>query len=345
MSDTSNQNSNRRILVLGPSGQVGWELRRSLQSLGEVIVVGRTSGALEQPTWARQQKLSIDLAKPDSIRKVVRAVNPHVIVNAAAYTAVDKAEEQSELAMAINGTAPGILAEEAHRLDCGLIHYSTDYVFDGSGERSWREEDPTSPINVYGRTKLAGEEAIRTIGAGHLILRVCWVHGVHGANFVKTMLRLAAHRPELSIVSDQFGSPTSARVIADATAHILAQLPVQVSHELKSMGGTFHLACQGETNWCEYAQEIFRQARERGLSLEVKQVKPIPTSAYPVPAKRPLNSRMNCQKLAERFQIRPPHWKIALGHVLEEFIRLSPIDQELAGRSPLLTPLSEDHAA
>lgn len=344
MFDTSEPNDIRRILLLGPMGQVGWELRRSLQSLGEVIAVGRNA-AVEQPAWVRQQKLTIDLAKPDSIRKVVRVVQPHLIVNAAAYTAVDRAEEQTDLAMAINGIAPGVLAEEAQRLDCGLIHYSTDYIFDGSGERPWQEDDAPNPINAYGRTKLAGEEAIRAVDAAHIILRVCWVHGVHGANFVKTMLRLAAQRPELSIVNDQFGAPTSARVIADATANLLARMPCDITGELKERGGTFHWACQGETNWYDYALEIFRQARERGLSLLVKQVKPIPTSAYPVPAKRPLNSRMNCERLAERFHLTPPHWKVALGHVLEEFIRLVPADQDLAGRSPLLKPLAEDHAA
>ncbi len=256
--------------------------------LGEVISVGRVSLATEQPAWLKQQNLSIDLAKPDSIRKVIRAVKPNLIVNAAAYTAVDKAEEQADLALAINGAAPGVLAEEAQQLECGLIHYSTDYVFDGSGEKPWQEDDTPAPINTYGRTKLAGEAAIGAQGAGHLILRVSWVHGVHGANFVKTMLRLAANRTELSIVNDQVGAPTSARVIADATANILAQISSNTYHELKERGGTFHLACQGETNWYEYAQEIFRQARERGLSLAVKQVKPIPTNAVSGPCQKAL---------------------------------------------------------
>jgi dTDP-4-dehydrorhamnose reductase len=322
-------------------GQVGWELRRSLQGLGEVIPVGRT----RLPEQSAGERLSVDLANPDSVREVVRAVKPRLIVNAAAYTAVDKAEEQPDLAFAINGAAPGVLAEEAKRLECGLIHYSTDYVFDGGGDVPWQEDDVPSPINTYGQSKLQGEEAIRAADGGHLILRVSWVHGVHGANFVKTMLRLAANRPELSIVNDQVGAPTSARVIAEMTAQILAQLPRSAYHGLIETGGTCHLACQGVTNWYEYALEIFRQSRELGLSLAVNEVKPIPTTAYPVPAKRPLNSRMNCQKLAERFHLKPPHWKRALAHVLEEFIRLNPLDQELAGKSPLLKSLAEDHAA
>jgi dTDP-4-dehydrorhamnose reductase len=345
MSDASNRIPRRRILLLGPTGQVGWELRRSLQSLGEVISVGRVGESLESKSGRRQQALAMDLSKPDTIREVVRQVEPQVIVNAAAYTAVDKAEEQAELALAINGIAPGVLAEEARLRNCALIHYSTDYVFDGSGDRPWREEDDPAPINSYGRTKLTGEEAIRASGAGHLILRVSWVHGVHGANFVKTMLRLAAQRTELSIVNDQVGSPTSARVIADATANILAQLPFAPADDLKERGGTFHLTCQGETNWHEYALEIFRQARERGLSLAVQQVKPIPSTAYPVPATRPLNSRMNCRRLAERFHITPPDWQTALWHVLEDFIRVEARDQELAGRSPLLRSCTEENAA
>ncbi len=341
MSDSTKRNANRRILLLGPNGQVGWELRRSLQSLGDVISVARTENYRDP----QSQHYHLDLAKPESIRELVRQVQPNIIVNAAAYTAVDKSEEQAELAQRINGVAPGVLAEEAERSHCTLVHYSTDYVFDGSGEVAWTEADQPDPINTYGKTKLAGEEAIRATGAGHLVLRVSWVHGVHGANFVKTMLRLAAQREELAIVSDQIGAPTSARVIADATANIIAQLGSDAAGELKQTGGTFHLTCQGETNWHAYALEIFRQARARGLSLAVQRVKPIPSSAYPVPATRPLNSRMNCGRLAERFQIKPPAWQTALWHVLEEFLRVSPLDHELAGRSPLMRSLTEENAA
>jgi dTDP-4-dehydrorhamnose reductase len=278
----------------------------------------------DSPPPDQPHGLSVDLSKPDSIREVVRQVKPSLIVNAAAYTAVDKAEAEPELALAINGIAPGVLAEEARRIDCGLIHYSTDYVFDGSGSRPWREDDPPAPINTYGRTKLAGEEAIRASGCGHLILRVSWVHGVHGGNFVKTMLRLARDRAEVSIVNDQVGAPTSARVIADATLNILAQLPRDVASELQHAGGTFHLTRQGETNWHAYALEIFRQTRERGEKLAMEQVHPIPSSEYPVPATRPLNSRMGCGLLAERFQIEVPPWQTALWHVIEELTSISP---------------------
>ena len=247
--------------------------------------------------------------------------------------------------MAVNGVAPGILAEEAKRLGSGLVHYSTDYVFDGSGDHPWREDDTPAPINTYGKTKLSGEQAIGAGGAGHLILRISWVHGVHGANFVKTMLRLGGQRPELSIVSDQVGAPTSARVIADVTAQILAQCHSDTAGDLKERGGKLHLTCRGETNWHDYALEIFRQARERGLQLAVAQVKPISTSAYPVPAKRPLNSRMCCDKLAERFHLTPPDWQTALWHVMEELIRTNAADQQLFGKSPLEKSNTEENAA
>lgn len=327
----------KRILLLGPHGQVGWELRRALQGLGKVIALGRAVS----PT----NPVAVDLADSDSIRQAVRHVNPDLIVNAAAYTAVDKCEEETELAMAVNGTAPGILAEEAKRIDCGLVHYSTDYVFDGSGTRPWCEDDTPAPINAYGQSKLAGEEAIRAVGVSHLLFRVSWVHGVQGANFVKTMLRLAAERRELSVVNDQVGAPTSARVIADITAQVLAQTHRDPVGEWKERGGTIHLTCQGETNWHAYACEIFRQARERGLSLAIQRVQAIPSSQYPVPATRPLNSRMSCQRLAERFGLTPPTWQTALSHVMEELVRLNPADQALFGRSPLLAPKREENAA
>ncbi len=329
--------SRPKIFLVGSHGQVSWELRRSLQALGDVTAVDRYPWAFEP----RQ----IDLADADGLRKLVREIQPDLIVNAAAYTAVDKSEEEPELAMAINGIAPGILAEEAKRLGAGLVHYSTDYVFDGSGDRPWREDDTPAPINTYGKTKLAGEEAIRASGAGHLILRVSWVHGVHGANFVKTMLKLGAQRPELSIVNDQIGSPTSARVIADGTAQILAQCHRDTAGDFRERGGLLHLTCGGETNWYEFALEIFRQARELGLNLAVQQVKPIPTSAYPVPAKRPLNSRMNCEQLAERFHLIPADWQMALWHGMEELIRTDAIDQALFGTSPLAKSHTEENAA
>ena len=298
-------NRRPRILLTGPNGQVGWELSRSLQSQGEVIAVGHrpaTSGAA----------LAMDLSQPDDIRSVVRQVQPDLIVNAAAYTAVDKAESEVELATAINGVAPGVLAEEAKRARAALVHYSTDYVFDGGGKTPWREDDAIGPLNHYGASKLAGEEAIRAVDVPHLILRVSWVYGLHGANFVKTMLRLGAQRESLSIVDDQIGSPTSARAIADVTGHIIAQGCRDLRSFFRERGGVVHFACQGETSWCGFARTIFELAQAKGIALAVNSVTPIATSQYPTPARRPANSRLNCQRLAERFGLGAPTWQTAL---------------------------------
>jgi len=288
-----------RILLTGPNGQVGWELQRSLASLGEVIAADR-------------QRL--DLRNPDQIRKLVREIEPHLIVNAAGYTAVDKAEDEPELAMVINSAAPGVLAEEAKRVGAAIIHYSTDYVFDGSGEQAWREDDETGPLNVYGRSKLAGEQAIRAVGVEHLILRTSWVYGLHGNNFVKTMLRFGAERTALSVVVDQIGAPTSARVLADVTAQILAQARGDVVAMLNERGGTVHLTCGGETSWHGFAEEIFRLARTRGHSLTVQGVTSVTTENYPTRARRPRNSRLDCRRLRERFCLQPPAWEQALEH-------------------------------
>jgi dTDP-4-dehydrorhamnose reductase len=301
-----------KILLIGPSGQVGWELSRSLAPLGEVIHAGRQPGG----AIAAQRFEFLELAHPRQIRDVVRGVQPQLIVNAAAYTAVDKAEAQRELAMAINGVAPRILAEEARRAQAALVHYSTDYIFDGSGDIPWQEDDPAAPLNHYGATKLAGEEAIRAVGVPHLILRVSWVYGLHGANFVKTMLRLGEQRTELSIVDDQIGAPTSARVIADCTARILALGCNDWPGFFQQHGGLLHLACQGCTSWFGFAQRIFELARRRGAALAVKSQRPIPTSAYPTPARRPHNSRLNCQRLSQHFGLQPPTWEAALEHSL-----------------------------
>jgi dTDP-4-dehydrorhamnose reductase len=301
-------NRRPRILLTGRNGQVGWELLRTLQSLGEVNAVGHCStapGELVSP-W------KLDLSDPDQIRKLVRQVQPDLIVNAAAYTAVDKAESERDAAMAINGVAPGILAEEAQRLRAGLVHFSTDYIFDGSGTRPWREDDPTGPLNHYGASKLAGEEAIRETGAAHLILRVSWVYGLHGANFVKTMLRLGAERPTLKIVDDQIGAPTSARAIADVAGQILAMGVRNFAGFLRERGGVYHFACGGETSWHGFATAIFELAQQHGIPLAVTSVLPIPTSDYPTPARRPLNSRLDCSRLAERFGLGAPTWQMAL---------------------------------
>lgn len=305
------QHRRPRILLTGPTGQVGWELSRSLQPLGEVVAVGRTSPA-------DGDSLALDLADANQVRCVVRQVRPDLIVNAAAYTAVDKAESEPELAMAINGVAPGILAEEARHIGAALLHYSTDYVFDGTGDRPWREEDPVAPPNTYGATKLAGEQAIVAVDVPHLILRVSWVYGLHGANFVKTMLRLGQERTALSVVEDQWGAPTSARVIADITSQILVQGRSDLPGFLRERGGIVHLVCQGETSWHRFALQIFELSRRQGTPLAVAQVSPIKSSEYPTPARRPSNSRMSCQRLWERFGLVPPLWTKALEQSLPQ---------------------------
>jgi dTDP-4-dehydrorhamnose reductase len=292
-----------RILLLGPTGQVGWELARTLQTLGEVVAAGRGTGAAGP---------ACDLGRPEELRRVVAEVRPRLIVNAAAYTAVDQAESEPDLAMAVNGVAPGVLAEEARRIGAALVHYSTDYVFDGTGSAPWRETDPVGPPNTYGRTKLAGEAAIQTAGAAHLILRTSWVYGLHGVNFVKTMLRAGREREVLRVVDDQVGAPTSARVIADATGQILAQGLRDLPGFFQQSGGIVHLACGGESSWHAFALRIFELARARGLPLAIKTVQPIPGAEYPTPARRPSNSRLDCRRLFERFGLTPPDWQVAL---------------------------------
>jgi dTDP-4-dehydrorhamnose reductase len=298
-----------RILLTGKTGQVGWELARSLWALGDVVATERTSNESAIP--------AIDLREPASIRSCIRYVKPDVIINAAAYTAVDKAESEPDVAVAINAHAPGILAEEAARLGAILVHFSTDYVFDGTGEQPWKEDDPAGPLNVYGRSKLAGEEAIRASEVPHLILRTSWVFGVRGANFVRTMLRLAAERTSLSIVNDQIGAPTSARLVADTTALILSQARGNYAPFLQEFGGTVHLASAGQTSWHEFATEIFRLATQRGQRLAISEVIPIPSSAYPTPATRPKNSRLDCSRLAHRFGLIPPSWQATLADCLD----------------------------
>ncbi len=300
-----------RFLVTGPRGQVGWELRRALAPLGEVLLADRNPTAGLPP---------LDLADPASVRAVVRAARPDVIVNAAAYTAVDKAESELDLAVAVNGDAPGALAEEAAKIGAAVVHYSTDYVFDGAGTRRWREDDPTGPINAYGVSKLAGEQAVRAAGAPHLILRVCWVYGVRGKNFVKTMLRLGADRERLSVVGDQVGAPTTARAIADATAAVLARGGRDVPAFLAGNGGTFHLCPAGETTWHGFAEAIFAGARVRGQVLKVGDVQAIGSADYPTPARRPTNSRMDCSRLRDAFGVALPDWRDGLDLCLDDLI-------------------------
>jgi dTDP-4-dehydrorhamnose reductase len=293
--------TNRGTLILGRSGQLGWELRHKLACFGGIVVAG-------QP--------EVDFSKPDTIRNAVRAAAPAVIVNAAAYTAVDRAESEPDLAMAINGTAAGVLAEEAKRLGSILVHYSTDYVFDGTKQGSYVETDATNPLSVYGRTKLAGDEAIQSVGGSYLILRTSWVYGARGSNFLLTMLRLAKEREELRIVDDQTGAPTSSECIARATANILAQVLAPASGGIEGRSGVYHLTCGGETTWFGFAKALLtKSAATTGHA--IPKLIPIPTSEFPRPAQRPANSRLSCKQLEETFGVRMPLWDDALSLVLE----------------------------
>jgi dTDP-4-dehydrorhamnose reductase len=284
----------RTILVTGVNGQVGYELARTLQGLGTVVAVDRST---------------LDLSNPDQIRAVVRDVRPALIVNPAAYTAVDKAEQEFDLAMRINGEAPGVLAEEAKKLDAVLIHYSTDYVFDGTKNAPYVEDDSTNPQNVYGKSKLAGEQVIAESGCAHLILRTSWVYGARGRNFLLTMLKLGAERPELRVVADQIGAPTWSNTIATSTSHIVAQgLAANNTNWWRERSGVYHLTATGETSWHGFAQAIFDVA----MGEEGPRVVPIGTSDYPVPAKRPANSLMSHRKLTGTFGLSMPDWRDAL---------------------------------
>ena len=288
-------NTRQAILVTGTNGQVGFELVRALQGLGRVVAADRTL---------------LDLSNLDQIRRVVRDVRPALIVNPAAYTAVDKAETEPELAMRINCEAPGVLAEEAHRLGAAMIHYSTDYVFNGGKDEPYVEDDPTDPQNIYGRSKLAGEKAIADSGVPHLTLRTSWVYGARGKNFLLTMLRLGAERPELNVVADQFGAPTWSNTIATMTAHIVTQALAAVdgAEWWRAHSGCYHLTAQGATSWFGFADAIFELAKCEPRP----SVLPIPSDAYPTPAKRPANSRMCGEKLERVFGLRAPDWKEAL---------------------------------
>ena len=297
-----------RILLLGKNGQVGWELQRALAPLGELVALDRHGG----------QGLCGDLADLDALAATVREIAPDAIVNAAAYTAVDKAESEPELALRINGEAPGVLAREAARLGAWLVHYSTDYVFDGSGESPWREDAPTGPLSVYGRSKLAGELAIAASGARALVFRTSWVYAARGGNFARTMLRLARERDQLRVITDQIGAPTGAELIADVTAHALHQ--ALGSADGATLSGVYHLAAAGETSWCDYARFVLHQAELAGETLKVGhgQIEAIPTTAYPTPAQRPLNSRLDTRKLCETFGLHLPHWQAGVARMLTE---------------------------
>jgi dTDP-4-dehydrorhamnose reductase len=289
-------NGNRTILVTGVNGQVGFELLRTLQGLGRVIAVDRDA---------------LDLRRPDAIRTLVREARPSIIVNPAAYTAVDQAETDALTARQINAEAPAVLAEEARRLGAVLVHYSTDYVFDGNKARPYVESDATGPQSVYGATKLEGEQAIAAADCAHFIFRTSWVYGRRGKNFLLTMLRLAEQRPELRVVADQIGAPTWSATVATLTAHILAQGGRSLSevHEWAApRSGVYHLTATGSTSWAGFAEAIFQRA---GL-VSAPRVVPIPAAEYPLPAKRPANSRLDTSKLTEVFGITPPYWRDAL---------------------------------
>jgi dTDP-4-dehydrorhamnose reductase len=295
-----------KILLFGKGGQVGWELQRSLASLGELVALDTGS-----------QDLCGDFTDPEGIAQTIRTVKPDIIVNAAAYTAVDKAESEPELSRIINAGAPAVLAQEAKRSGAWLIHYSTDYVFDGSGDKPWSETDPTGPLSVYGTTKLEGEEAIRATGCQHLIFRTSWVYAARGGNFAKTMLRLAAERDALNVINDQFGAPTGAELLADATAHA-----IRVAAQRPDVSGLYHLVAAGQTSWYDYACFVIDYARHAGIDIKVaaEAIQPVPTSAFPTPAQRPGNSRLNTRKFQNAFGLNLPHWQSGVTRMLTEIL-------------------------
>lgn len=295
-----------KILLFGKGGQVGWELQRSLAPLGELVALDFDS-----------PDLCGDFTNPEGIAESVRAVAPDVIVNAAAYTAVDKAESEPELVRTINALAPGRLAQEASRCGAWLIHYSTDYVFDGSGDQPWKETDPTGPLSVYGKTKLEGEDAIIGTGCRHLIFRTSWVYAARGGNFAKTMLRLAQERDSLSVINDQIGAPTGADLLADVTAHA-----IRTALQRQELGGLYHLVAGGHTTWYDYACFAIDFAREAGINIKVapEAIHPVATSAFPTPARRPNNSRLDTGKLREAFGLNLPHWQSGVKRMLTEIL-------------------------
>lgn len=289
-----------RVLLTGAHGQLGRALQKSFEGNAEVIACNRSA---------------VDLSQPDQIRSKIRDSSPDVILNAGAYTAVDRAESEQQLAMEINGRAPGILAEEAQRSGAVLVHYSTDYVFNGSKQGPWVEHDPTDPLSVYGATKLAGEEAVRNVNGRYLIFRTSWVYAPQGKNFLLTMLRLGRERDSLNVVDDQIGAPTSAAELARATEAILAQILDGKFGKHSEWAGTYHMTCSGSTSWCGFARAIFE--RSSGLLGEKSpSVNPIPTSQYPTPAKRPLNSALSNEKLHAKFGVRLASWESALDEVM-----------------------------
>ena len=295
-----------KILLFGKNGQVGWELQRSLAPLGALIALGTNS-----------QDLCGDFTNPEEIAQTVRAVEPDVIVNAAAYTAVDKAESERDLAHLINAQTPGVLAREAEKRGAWLVHYSTDYVFDGSGDKPWLETDEPNPLNVYGQTKLEGEKAIQASGCRHLIFRSSWIYAARGNNFAKTIIRLAQERDSLSVVNDQIGAPTGADLLADITAHTL-----RTAQKQPEIGGLYHLAADGKTSWYDYARFVLDFAHQMGVEMKVgsDKVFPIASHDFPAPAKRPHNSRLDQSKFQQTFDLHPPDWRGGVERILSELL-------------------------
>lgn len=296
-----------RLMVTGATGQVGWELLRSLAPLGDVIAVNRDR---------------MDLSNPDTIRSTIRDIRPDVLVNPAAWTAVDRAETEAEAAAAINAVAPGVMAEECRRLDALLVHYSTDFVFDGSRPTPWSENDATGPLNVYGATKLAGENAIGETGVRHLILRTSWVYSLRGSNFLRTIVRLAQHNDTLRVIDDQVGAPTSAAALADLTAQMIGRH--FAADRYRRLQGVYHACCQGRTSWHGFAvailEKLFIQpAQRQALRFDrLPQVRAIRASEYPLPARRPANSQLALGKLNEHWGLTMPEWQVALDCVMRD---------------------------
>lgn len=292
-----------KILLLGKNGQVGWELQRSLVPLGELIALDR----------AGKDGLCGDLTDLEGLRRTISIVKPNIIINAAAYTAVDNAENDKVNTNIVNAQAPRVLAEEALKIGAWLVHYSTDYIFDGSGNNAWQEKDKPNPLNEYGKSKLKGERAIENSGCKYLIFRASWVYGSKGNNFAKTMLRLANERQTLSVINDQVGAPTSAALLADCTAHALLQ-----AIQKPELAGIYHLAASGQTTWYEYAKFVIEYTRNIGNQLLVTEIKPISTLDYLTPAKRPYNSRLNTEKLHNSFGLILPKWQQGVIRMLDE---------------------------
>lgn len=290
------------ILLFGKTGQVGWELQRALAPLGKLVALD-----------VHSKDFCGDFSNPEGIAETVRAIKPDVIVNAAAHTAVDKAESEPAFAQLLNATSVEAIAKEAEKIGAWVVHYSTDYVFPGNGEIPWRESDATSPLNVYGQTKLDGEKALQQHCQKHLIFRTSWVYAGKGNNFAKTMLRLAKERKELSVINDQFGAPTGAELLADCTAHA-----IRVAMNKPEVAGLYHLVASETTTWYDYAALVFDEARKAGIELAIEKLNAVPTTAYPTPARRPHNSRLNTEKFQTNFDLELPSWDIGVKRMLAE---------------------------